>query len=50
MEITQEILESEKEEIKKLLSSTYGKDSKEYRDMMFAVDTYHFSLKFILGK
>jgi hypothetical protein len=50
MELTKEILELEKEEMKKLLSSTYGKDSKVYRDMMFAIDTYHFSLKFILSK
>ena len=38
--------EKDKQDIKNLLSSTYGKDTKEYRNMMFAIDMYYSSLKF----
>ena len=37
MEITKEILDSERKDINDFLLSVYGKDSKEYRDMMFSV-------------
>lgn len=50
MELTKEILDSEREEMIKLFSSTYGKHSKVYRDMMFSIDVYYHSLTFILGK
>ncbi len=44
MELTKEILDKERLFIDELVLRSYGKDSREYRDMMFAIDIYYQNL------
>lgn len=41
MGLTKEILNKDRLEMDELISKTYGKDSREYRDMMFALNIYY---------
>ncbi len=50
MELTIDILNKDRLEMEESISNTYGKYSKEYNDMMFAINLYYQGLKFILEK
>jgi len=48
MELTKELLNKDRLEMEALIIQTYGKDRKEYNDMMCAINLYYWGLVQVL--